>query len=130
MSVAFKQLRVYVRASIVVAVLVAVVLVLFMNRGHTVSLWFFGLTDTNKPVNVVWLMLCTAASTLVSWWGLSLGWGLWRELKEAHSLRMIRDAAGRLDERAEKLDVRERRLDENVQKAIGEGPSTHNDEDE
>ena len=37
-------------------------LVLYENRANYVEVWFFGLTDESKKVNVVWLMLSTALS--------------------------------------------------------------------
>src|SRR3972149_4683102 len=67
MTLAIKQVKVYRRTIAVVLVVGAVGLVLFKNRTNYVEVWFFGLTDESKKVNVVWLMLSTALCTLTAW---------------------------------------------------------------
>ena len=124
MRLAFKRLKVYGRGGLIVAVLGVVGLVLLKNRGHAVAFWFFGLTDDERPVNVVWLILCTSAATLVSWWVLSLGWGLLRDMREVHRLRAISDATKELTQRATDLQERERRVDERLKRALAEDPVT------
>ncbi len=119
MSVAFKQLGVYVRGAIVLVVAAAIGLVLFKNRGNEVSFWFFGLTGDTE-INVVWLTLCTAAGTLVTWWALSLGRGLWRDMREVKHVRAIDKAASKLDIRTSELEERERRIDEKLRRASEE----------
>ncbi len=120
MSIAFKQIRAYVRGAVVVIVAVAIGLVLVKNRSHAVQVWFFGLTDDTKPVNVVWLMLCTAAATLVTWWVFLLGWRLLREVRELQRERAIKHVATGLEKRTAELDERERRIDEKLHRAIGD----------
>ncbi len=66
MSLAFRQLKVYLRIALIVLIGIGVALVLFKNRAHTVGFWFFWLREENQPVNVVWLMLCTAVGTLLA----------------------------------------------------------------
>ena len=122
MKLAFKWLKLYGRGGLIVAVLGVVGLVLLKNRGHTVAFWFFGLTDDQRPVNVVWLILCTSAATLVSWWVLSLGWGLVRDMREVHRLRAISNANKELTQRATDLQERERRVDERLKRALTEEP--------
>lgn len=122
MKLAFKRLKLYGRGGLIVAVLGVVGLVLLKNRGHTVAFWFFGLTDDQRPVNVVWLILCTSAATLVSWWVLSLGWGLLRAMREVHRLRTISHANKELTQRATDLQERERRVDERLKRALTEDP--------
>ncbi len=122
MKLAFKWLKLYGRGGLIVAVLGVVGLVLLKNRGHTVAFWFFGLTDDQRPVNVVWLILCTSAATLVSWWVLSLGWGLVRDMREVHRLRAISNANKELTQRATDLQERERRVDERLKRARTEEP--------
>ncbi len=119
MSVAFRQLGVYVRGAIVLVVAAAIGLVLFKNRGNEVSFWFFGLTGDTE-INVVWLILCTAAGTLVTWWALSLGRGIWRDMREVKQVRAIDKAASKLDIRTAELEERERRIDEKLRRAIDE----------
>ncbi len=118
MSVAAGQLKVYLRGVIIVAVVVAIGLVLFENRNHKVSFWFFWLTDDTKPIHVIYLMLCTAAGTLASWWTLRMGLRLWRDAREMKRLRSIKNRAKVLNHRAVELDERERRVDRKLRDAI------------
>lgn len=119
-SVAFRQLRVYVRLAVIVLVALAIGLVLFKNRAHRVEFWFFGLTDTARPINVIFLMVCTAAGTLATWWTLRLARGIWRDLREVERARDIDQANRVLHKRATELEERERRIDAKLQDAIGE----------
>ena len=118
MSVALRRFRVYVRAILVLLVVAAVGLVLFNNRGHAVPVWFFWLTDATKPVNVVWLMLCTAVGTLVTWWTIRIGWHLWRDTRELKRVQALQQTAKGLDKRSAELDERERRIDEKLRREI------------
>ena len=120
MSVAFKQFRVYLRVGIVLTVALAVGLVLFQNRNHRVAFWFFWLTDTAEPINVIYLMVCTAVGALASWWALWLARGVWRDWRELALARKADRASNWLNQREANLDERERRLDEKVQGSISE----------
>jgi hypothetical protein len=118
MSLAFKRLKVYVRCTLIVAAAVAIGLVLVKNRDNQVAFWFFGLTEETGRINVVWLMLCTAVGTLVSWWVFSFGWGLWREVREVRRLEASKHTAEELKKRETELNKRERRIDESLKRAI------------
>lgn len=122
MSLALKQVKVYVRTAALAAVVIAVALVLFRNRHNTVAVWFFGLTDETKPVNVVWLLLSTASCTLVVTRVLSFGWGVLRELREVRRLEKEKQTEVQSKQRAADLEQREKRLDEKLKQALeGEG---------
>jgi len=125
-SLAFDRIRVYVRLALVFAAVGAIVLVLFMNRNHNVTVWCFWITDQDKPVNVVWLMLGTAAATLVSWWALSFGWGLWRDMRKVQRETVQQEAEKTWQKRAADLGERERRIDAKLKEAIS---TDGNDED-
>jgi len=127
-SVAIKQIRVYVRGALVVIVALAVVLVLFKNRSHAVQFWFFGLTDDTKPINVVWLLLCTAVATLVAWWVVLLGWRLVREVRTIQRERAITHVSAAIDKRASELDERERRIDRKVHEALTDNEDKKDEE--
>jgi len=109
-SLAFKQLRVYVRGIIVLLIAAAVALVLIYNRGNQAPVWFFGLTNAEKPVNVVWLMVCTAAGALVSWWTFRTAWRLLRDWREVRRLRTVQETEHRLKEREAAVEHREKML--------------------
>jgi hypothetical protein len=93
MGLAFKQLGVYVRVACLVVLLAAILLILFKNRNNEVRVWFFGLTDPNRPLNVVPLILSTAATTLLVWRILGLGHGLWKDIRELQQSRLLRELA-------------------------------------
>lgn len=118
MSLAFKEIRVYFRVILGLMVLGAIGLLFFKNSGYAVPIWFFGLTETDKPVNVIWIILCSAAGTLVTWWLLALCWGLWHELRELKHERLLHNATKSLQRRNTELEMRERRIDDKIEKAL------------
>lgn len=120
MSLAFKRIKVYVRVLVLIVAVAAIALVLVNNRANRVAFWFFGLTDEKQPINVIWLMLCTAAATLICWWGSRFVWGVWREMREVKRLQAVRQAAKEQESRAKELNERERRLDEKLKRAISD----------
>jgi hypothetical protein len=111
MSLAWKQIKVYLRTSLIFVVGAGVVLLLVMNRSYSVRFWFFWLRDAQQEVNVVWLMLCTAAVTLVSWWALSFAWSLVRDWRELKRLQQAREFERSQIAREASLRERERRVD-------------------
>ncbi len=128
MNLAFKQLRVYVRGALVLVVIAVVALILVQNRGNEVPFWFFWLRDPSRPVNVVWLIVCTAVATLIVRWTLVLGLRLWRDLRELQRLRAVEGVSKKLIDRAATLDERERRIDDKLHRAIAENDERVGDE--
>lgn len=116
MSLVWKRFTVYARILLVLALAVAINLVLAENRANAVSFWFFGWTDVNRPINVVWLMLYTAAATLVVRWTLLLGWGLWRDMREIQRLQEVQNIALSQQKRMTDLEARQRQLDETAKR--------------
>lgn len=119
MSLAWRQLKAYVRLALVVIVVLAIALMLYNNRAKSVALWFFWLRDEQQPINVVFLMLWTAVGTLISWWVLSFGWELFRDMREIKRQSRLERAKKELTEREAELQRRERQLDEKVDRVIG-----------
>src|SRR3972149_7554409 len=89
MTLAIQRVKVYLRTIAVALVVGAVGLVLFKNRTNYVEVWFFGLTDEAKKVNVVWLMISTALGTLTAWRVVWFARGLWRDLREGARVKAI-----------------------------------------
>lgn len=116
MSLAFKQVKVYLRTGLVLLVIVTVGIVLWNNRGYRTPVWFFGLTDEKQPINVVWLIVWTATATRTAQWVLSFCWGLWRDMREVKSARATEQERKAHERRAAELDERERRLEEMFQR--------------
>lgn len=123
MSLAFRQLKVYLRIALVVLIGIGVALVLFKNRAYSAGFWFFWLRDDEtQPVNVVWLMLCTAIGTLLTWWVLSIAWGLIRDWRELKRLRANADLAKAQAVREAELTEREKRLQEKLDTLSHDAP--------
>ena len=120
MSLALRRIKVYSRLTLIVQVIVAICAVLWNNRSHRVSIWFFWLVDEDVPVNVVWLIVCAALGTLVSYWILSTIRGLWRDMKKVARDSELREQEQRHEERAQELQEQERRIDAKLKKAISE----------
>ena len=120
-----KQLTVYLRALVVLLVLGAIGVVLFENRSYSVQLWFFGLTDASKPVNVVWVMVWTAGFTRAAWWVISFTRGMVRDYRELKRQRAFAEAERNHQERAAELDERERRIEEKLKRAACDKKDEH-----
>lgn len=117
MTLAIKQVKVYLRTFIVVMVVGAIGLVLFENRSNEVAFWFFGLTHEDKPTNVVWLMLGTSTGAIATWRIFSFARGLWRDMREVARLKVIEEADRQHKQRAAELEERERRIEEKLNRA-------------
>lgn len=117
MTLAMKRVKVYLRTIIVVLVAGAVGLVLFKNKANYVEVWFFGLTDETKKINVVWLMLSTALGSLTAWRVVWFARGLWHDLREVARLKATEEADRQQKRRAAELEERERRMEEKLKRA-------------
>ncbi len=128
MNLAFRSLKVYLRLVLVATLLVGVGLVFYMNRSNEVRFWFFWIRDETQPVNVIWLMIGTAASALVGWWTLALGWRVFRDWRELKRLREIDERDKFYKGREAELEARERRLEEKAN-AVAETDVDGDEED-
>jgi len=118
MSLAFRRIKVYIRTALVVIVLVAVAVVLIKNRENRVRFWFFGLIDATRDFNVIWLILCTAAGSIVSWWVIRASVGLVKDMRELQRDGEFRRREQEQKELAEKLREQERRIDEKINRGL------------
>lgn len=118
MTLAFKQVKVYTKLGLFLVVAVAIGAVLIKNRHHSVQVWFFGLVDPAKEVNVVWLMVWTAIGAVVSWWVLRTTLGLVKDMRELRREEELRERAKTQEELAARLRDQERRIDDKITKAI------------
>ncbi|UCG32554.1 MAG: hypothetical protein JSU68_12930 [Phycisphaerales bacterium] len=115
MSLAFRKLHTYARLALMVAVAVVVALVLFKNRNHQATVWFF---HKYEDINVVWLLVITGAGSVVAAW---LTRGVFQVIKEVkrmrieeESKRILRDQATR----AQQLLEQERRIDAKLKASL------------
>ena len=118
MGLAFKQFMVYTKVVLVLLVAVAVAAVLLKNRTHRVSVWFFWLTDEKEEINVVWLILCSAAGAIVAWTVLRATLGVVKDMREVARAKKVQARDRTQQELAAKLKEQERRIDEKINKAI------------
>lgn len=117
-----KAFAVYLRVAVVLLVVGAIGLILFKNRSYTVSVWLFGLTDETKQVNVIWVILATAVSTLALWWGFALCRGLVRDVRALKREKEVALNKKRTDERMAELDARQRRIEQKLAPTVGDTP--------
>lgn len=120
MSLAFRQVKVYLRLTLIILVAVAVIMVLWKNRHNEVGIWFFWLIEKDAKVNVVWLMLCTAVGTLIAYFTLHMVWALWREMKKAALDSALTERHQQQERRDRELLEREKRIDAKLKDAISE----------
>ena len=118
MSLALRQIKVYTKFVALLIVALAVGAVLFKNRHNTVVVWFFGIVDSDQPVNVVWLLLCTAVGSIVCWSALRMGLSLIKDTREVQRQRQARQREKSQQELAQRLREQEKRIDEKINTAI------------
>ncbi len=115
MSLVFKQVKVYARLSLVVAVVAVILLVIWNNRSHDVDVWFFG---NYEQINVLWLILFTSLGSIFTWWVLSAGRSLWRDMGDLKRAADLKDQDDEQQRLAKKLADTQKRIDEKLSKAI------------
>ncbi len=128
MSLAFKKAKVYTKSVLFVAVAVAVAAILIMNRGNTVSVWFFWLVEKDTQVNVVWLLLWTAVGSIISWQVVLATWSLIKETRELKQQEELKEREASQKSRAKSLDDQERRIDQKIARSLGEEGGAGKDE--
>jgi heme/copper-type cytochrome/quinol oxidase subunit 2 len=115
MSLAFRKLRTYARLTLMVAVAIVVVLVLFKNRNHQATVWFF---HKYENINVVWLLVVTAAGSVMAFW---LTRGVFQVIKEVKKIRTEEETQRMLQDhktRAKELSEQEKRIDAKLKTSL------------
>ncbi len=119
MKLVLRRVKVYAKLILILAAIVLTLVVVLKNQENTADIWFF------KPytdINVLWLILIIAVSSVVGWWGIRKIFGVLRELRE---VRRAAEADRRLQEQqrlARELAERERRIDAKVVRSIRQEP--------
>jgi hypothetical protein len=119
-SVVLTKIRLYARLTLFVALAVVIAMVVFKNRQHRVTIWFFA---TFESINVLWLMLCTAGASLVSWWILSTTRSVWRDMRELFRLQQVEQRDATLKKREDDIAEAEKRIDQKIKRAIDSEPN-------
>ncbi len=119
MSVAIKKAKLYVKLVLIAVVVVIIGLVLFKNHGNEANVWFF---KEYPKVNVLKLLLVTAVVSIISFWVLTTGFKLIKEWREVSKQVAHQEKIKQLDSKADKLDKQEQRIDDKINRALGEKP--------
>ena len=121
MALALKRVKVYLKSAAILAGTVAVLLVVVMNRNHTADFWFF---HKYENVGVLWLILATATSSILVWWGAGKVVGVVRDLRELRRTREAERLAVNQSLRDQELTEREKRIDEKIRRSIATDKET------
>ena len=115
MSLVLRQIKVYARIVLLVAVVLVVGLVILYNRSNTVDVWFFA---SYRDVIVLWLLACTAFGSVLALWIVAWSLGLWRDVRELGREAEREKSEQQQRELATKLAETEKRIDEKLKKGI------------
>lgn len=115
MGLALRRIKVYCKLGLMAAVAVVILLVVVCNRQNEADVWFF--TKFEK-VNVLYLILVTAVSSVVLFWAITRIRGVIREVHLVREERRNAEQAARQKKLAEELADREKRIDEKLRRSI------------
>lgn len=118
MSLALKSLKVYLKLFAILAAAVVILLTVVMNQENKATIWF--LWRSYEQVNVLWLILITAVSSVVSWWAFLKLFGILREFREVRKARRTQFQTEEQQRLARELAEREKRLDEKLRRSISD----------
>lgn len=119
MNLVIKRIKLYARLTLFVTLALVVAAVIFKNRQHQVTVWFF---KTYESINVLWLMACTAGGSVLAWWILSTSLTVWRDLRDVHRATELQREKEQMQHRAEEIAETEKRIDRKIKEAIGDQP--------
>ncbi len=117
MSVAIKKAKLYLKLVLIAVVVVMIVLVVCNNRDKDASVWFF---KEYPQVNVLKLLLVTAVISIISFWILTTGFKLARQWREVSRQVAHQEKIKQLDSKADELEKQEQRIDDKINRALGE----------
>ena len=109
------NLKVYIKLSLLIGLALVIGLVVFNNRHNEVTVWFF---KRYESINVLWLILFTAMTSIVSWWAVFASLGVWRDMRELRRVTELERAKHQRQKREKDLAERERRVDAKLADAI------------
>ena len=111
-----KQITVYAKVTIIVAILLGTIVIIFMNRGYKTRFWPWA---DQADVPTLWLMLATSIVSISAFWVLSKMRRVWRELADLRLQKATQERQALEDQRRRQLDEQERRIDDKIKKALG-----------
>jgi hypothetical protein len=111
-----KQITVYAKVTFILAVVLGVVIIIFMNRAYKTRFWPWA---DQADVPTLWLMLATSVVSIVVFWLLSKMRRVWRELAELQAQKAEQLRQQEEGQRRQQLEEQERRIDDKIKKALG-----------
>lgn len=120
MNLALRTFAVYCKLALAGAVGVLVAVVVWMNSDNRVNFW---LLRTHEQVNVLYIILITAITSIVVFWILLKIRGVLRDLRGVRAEKLKAEAAAAQQRQAAELAAREKRLDEKLRRSITEDAS-------
>jgi uncharacterized membrane protein YcjF (UPF0283 family) len=115
MAGSFKQLVVYTKVTLIVAILLGVAVVVFKNSGYKTRFWPYA---DQADVPTLWLMLATSVVSVCVFWLLSKMRRVWRELAELRAEKLEKERLAQVEHQRKQLNDQERRIDEKIKKAL------------
>ncbi len=115
MTLALKRIKVYLKLFAILEVVVAILLIVLENQENKADIWFF---SKYEQVNVLWLILITAVTSIASWWIVMKIFGTLHELRRVREAQQSRQMTEEQQRRAQELAEREKRIDEKLRRSI------------
>ena len=119
MGLTVRQIRVYGRATLMVLLAVAVLLIVLKNRGRTADVWLLWVFE--GKVSTLWLLVITAATAIIVFWVLTKVVQTVREVRKVRREARLESAVTRQKEMAKRLEEQEKRIDQKVHDSIRKG---------
>lgn len=110
-----REFVVYLKVTLLVAVALLIATVVFQNRHYKTRFWPGA---TAEEVPTLWLMLVTAAASVLVFWILMRIRGVYRDLKVLQAQKAEQQRLKSQEARGRELDEQERRIDQKLKNAL------------
>lgn len=115
MALALRKIKIYAKLAAIVAVVLVVLLVVWFNRKHQVTVWFFG---TFENLNVLWLICITAVASVFGFWVVSKVRSTVKEFRQLRRDNRLQRELGEQKETLNRIEQKERRIDQKLRQGI------------
>lgn len=110
-----KQIIVYARLMIVAILFLGIVVVVFMNRNYETNFWPGA---SGEKVSTLWLILATAAISIIAAWVFSRTRRVFKDLAQLRAEEALELKAAETERLRKSLADQERRIDEKLHRAL------------
>jgi len=119
MALALRKIKIYAKLAVIVAVVLVVLLVVWFNRKHQVTVWFFG---TFEDLNVLWLICITAVASVFGFWMVSKVRSTVKEFRQLRRDNRLQQELAEQKKTLNSIEQKERRIDQKLRQGIeGQG---------